>query len=112
MEQKLIIVMVALALTGCGEQTVGANAGRIMLGVSTLGISELAIQRSKEEKATIKAQCAEFKGMDNVKCVSLLTSPPEPERARVIVDNPARQNNEMHCTTMGIGGGMASTNCM
>lgn len=119
MKQKLIIVMMGMALTSCGEQTVGANAGRVMLGVSTLGVSELIIERNKERRAAADAKCAQFQGMDNIKCLNMLNPPPQTTQSsspEVVINHPIVQDSPMpmptHCTTMNMGGGMASTNCM
>lgn len=115
MNKRMMIILISLSLTGCADA--GSNIGRATLAVGTLGMSEFAIARKKERSDAIQQKCAQFKGMDNIKCISMLSQQP-PEPTRVIVPQPVAVDNGpapmpmMHCDTMNMGGGMASTNCM
>lgn len=104
---KLTLVGIALLLVGCADNSPAglmSGVGRSVLAVGTLGISELGIARRKEQEKAIQDKCVQFQGMDNIKCIAMLTPPPAPV-TNVAVSPP----RPIHCSGTNFGGIMDTT---
>lgn len=103
MKSVHIVTITTFIITGCAETA--SNIGRATLAVGTMGMSEYSRAQQEARAAKIKETCAAYTGLDNIRCISLLT--PQP-RANITLEET---NKPIHCDSMAMGPNMVSTHC-